>query len=175
VSRDELAALVGVHQAELYRYFFYLGAQDRAVVEDLLQETFLAAFRSAHAPRAADARSQAAWLRGIARNLFYAYCRKGKKQKPLDEATLQRAEEVWSREFLAAGDGFDYAEALRGCLLRLSARQRQLLDLRYAHDKSRAEMAELMSLTEDGVKMALRRIRALLADCIQQRLVAERA
>jgi RNA polymerase sigma-70 factor (ECF subfamily) len=175
VSRDELTALVGIHQAELFRYLLYLGARDRATAEDLVQETFLAAFRSAQAPCPSDERSQAAWLRGIARNLFFAHCRKGKKLKPLDNATLQRAEEIWACEFLGAGDGFDYVEALQGCLKRLSERQRQLLDLRYADEKSRAEMAELLRLTEDGVKIALRRIRALLADCIQQRLHAERA
>ena len=70
MSRDELEALVLAHQAELYRYVRYLGAGDPNAAEDLVQETFLAAFKSQNAPAASESARHAAWLRGIARNLF---------------------------------------------------------------------------------------------------------
>lgn len=174
MNRDELEALVRIHQAELYRYLRYLGASDRARAEDLVQETFLAAFRSP-GPRDADERVQAAWLRGIARNLFFAHCRRSRREHSLDQAALDQAEAVWANEFLSAGNGFDYLEALRKCLTRLNARQRRFLDLRYAESKSRAEMAAALDMSEDGIKTGLQRIRALLSDCIQQRLRTEQA
>ena len=68
MDRDELAEIVRAHQAELYRYVRYLGA-DGASAEDIVQETFLVAFgkemQSTSTPGA-----KSAWLRGVARNLF---------------------------------------------------------------------------------------------------------
>jgi RNA polymerase sigma-70 factor (ECF subfamily) len=175
MDRDELAVLVRGHQAELYRYMRYLGA-DKAAAEDPVQETFLAAFRSTALPDTANDRATAAWLRGIARNLFLRGWRKSKR-RPVraDSALLERAEAVWAAEFLREGDGFDYLEALRKCLETLSESHRHTLDLRYAEKKSRSEMARLLQMTENGVKSLLRRIRAGLADCIRKRLELESA
>ena len=39
MDRDELAVVVRVNQAGIYRYLRYLGA-DRPTAEDLVQETF---------------------------------------------------------------------------------------------------------------------------------------
>src|SRR5262245_1669606 len=171
MNRDELETLVRTHQAEVYRYVRYLGAMERGLAEDLVQETFLAAFQSPNPAPANDVRRQSGWLRGIARNLFLAHCRKA-RNSPVhaDSSSLQRAEECWAVEFLRDGDGFDYVEALRRCLGTLGQKQRRFLDLRYAEKKSRVEMAQLLRMTEDGIKSALQRIRAALMDCIQRRI-----
>ncbi len=146
---------------------------DTTLAEDLTQETFLAAFRN-NIRCPADERGQAAWLRGIARNLFLAHCRRTKNSPiRIDSQLLEQAENLWKEEFLRDGDGFDYVEALRACMKRLSDRQRQLIELRYAKKTSRPDMARLLQMTEDGVKSALQRVRAALADCIQTRLRLE--
>ena len=90
-----------------------------------------------------------------------------------DSRFLERAEAAWTAEFLRDGDGFDYVEALRKCLDRLTDRQRRAIDLRYAEKRSRAEMARQLDMTENGVKSLLRRIRAALGDCVQRRLNME--
>jgi RNA polymerase sigma-70 factor (ECF subfamily) len=173
MDRDRLAMLVRAHQAELYRYMRYLGA-DNAAAEDLVQETFLAAFRSPNPPGSGDCRCAAAWLRGIARNLFLRHCRRLRTSPvPADAEFLEQAEATWTGEFLRDGEGFDYVEALRRCLETLSAEQRRALDLRYTERTPRAEMARLLEVTENGVKTLLRRIRARLADCIRKRLKLE--
>ena len=78
---------------------------------------------------------------------------------------------TWSYE--ADGpDGFETIEALRKCLERLSPSHRGALDLFYRHEKSRAELAAHLAMTEDGVKALLRRIREGLADCIRRRLAS---
>jgi len=175
MNRDDLEMLVRAHQAELFRYLRYLGAMDHTLAEDLVQETFLAAFRSPDPPPVGEIRRQSAWLRGIARNLFFAHCRRSRTSPVhVDSAYLEQAEAVWATEFLREADGFDYMEGLRHCLKRLAEKERHLLDLRYAQEKSRAKMAHLLAMTEDGIKSALRRIRASLADCIEQRLALER-
>lgn len=167
-----METLIRVHQAGIFRYLRFLGVYDRAVADDLAQETFLAAWRTGITSD--DPVKQAAWLRGVARNLFLAHCRKQRRQpRALDAATLEKAELIWASNFLRDGDGFDYVEALRRCMERLSERQRLFLDLRYTQDKSREEMAQTLQMTEDGIKSALQRLRAILADCIAVRLKAE--
>ena len=88
---------------------------------------------------------------------------------------LANADSAWTSEFLDHGDGFGYVEALRRCLDELEARQRRALDLRYAEKSSRAEMARVLEMTENGVKSLLRRIRAALARCVRRRLDLEEA
>jgi RNA polymerase sigma-70 factor (ECF subfamily) len=168
LDRDELAAIVRINQAGIYRYLRYLGA-DRATAEDLVQDTFLAAFKSQTTEQ--DISSQSAWLRGIARNLFLQHCRRGRRSPVVGGSErLEQAENAWRLVFLRDGDGFDYLEALRLCLHNLPSRQRDVLDMRYRDNKSRGEMAQFMRLSEDGIKSLLRRLRAALANCVEKRL-----
>lgn len=173
MDRDALTALVKTHQAEIYRYVRYLGAHG-ADAEDIVQETFLAACRATRLPELGDLRGAAAWLRGVARNMFLRHCRKRKTDRVRsDSAFVEQAEAVWQSDFLRRGDGFDYVEALRKCLEALSERERRALDLRYAQKAPRATMAALLEMTENGVKSLLRRIRARLAECVRRRLSLE--
>lgn len=174
VEAARLETLVRLHQAELYRYLRYLGAQP-ATAEDLVQETFLRALRRP-APGEADPRATAAWLRAVARNAFYDHCRSRRRAPTaLSAEQLEKAEKLWADEFLRQGDGFDYLEALRQCLETISDHHRRVLDLRYRRERSRAEMAGKLGMTEYGVKSLLRRIRAALADCVRRRLRLEEA
>lgn len=172
---NDLEGLVRSHQAEIYRYLKYLGA-DSATAEDVVQETFLAAFRSRASVDLADAKAAVAWVRGIARNTFLHHCR-GRRRDPVlvDSQFLERAEAFWARGFLPPTDGFDYLDALRECLKTLSEPHREALRLRYQQRCSRAEMARACSMSEDGIKSLLRRIRACLAACIHGRLGREEA
>jgi RNA polymerase sigma-70 factor (ECF subfamily) len=175
MQRTELEILVRTHQAEVYRYLKYLGA-DSAAAEDLAQETFLAAFRSRAGVDLADAATAPAWLRGIARNMFLRHCRsRSRDPVRVDSQYLEQAEAFWAERFLQPADGFDYLNALRECLTTLSEPHREALRLRYQQRRSRAEMARALTLTEDGVKSLLRRIRASLAACIHGRLESEEA
>lgn len=172
MQSQDLTALVRAHQAELYRYMRYLGAGD-AAAQDLVQDTFLAVFQGSEPPEPGD-RAAAAWLRGIARNLFLRYCRETRTAKVrADSELLERAEATWRTAFLRDGDGFDYVEALRKCLDTLSEQQREVIELRYAQRKSRLDMAAQCQMTENGIKSLLRRIRARLAECVERRLSAE--
>jgi len=175
MERKELETLVGVHQAEIYRYLRYLGAP-RPAAEDLIQETFLAAY-AAQAP-AATAGSPAcgAWLRGIARNKFLMFCRHERSERShVQSAGLERAEAVWASEFLREGDGFDYLEALRGCFSRLGNRHQTILREFYEGRKSREQLAADFELSDDGVKSMLRRLREALGSCVRKSLGLEGA
>ncbi|MCK6470966.1 MAG: sigma-70 family RNA polymerase sigma factor [Planctomycetes bacterium] len=174
MSRDELEALVLAHQAELYRYVRYLGAADATAAEDLVQESFLAAFKSENAPAASEPARRAAWLRGIARNLFLQYCR-SRRTSPVqvDTQALEAGERFWAEDFLRGSDGFEYIEALRGCMERLEEKPRRALDLFYKQKLSRTDVAAAFQMTENGIKSFLQRVRAALGDCIERRVKTE--
>lgn len=174
MDRSELESLVRIHQAAIYRYARYVGA-DAVAAEDIVQETFLAAFRGRAIPGTGSS-AEAAWLRGIARNIFLQHCRRA-RTGPItaDSDFLEQAEAAWSGEFLRSDDGFDYVEALHQCLETLSPEQRRIIEQRYAEKKSREEMARQAGLSENGIKSVLRRIRATLAECIRKRLKLEQA
>jgi RNA polymerase sigma-70 factor (ECF subfamily) len=174
MTHDELETMVRIHQAEIYRYVRYQGAESQSVAEDLVQETFLAAYKSPDAVTPRNERQQSAWLRGIARNLFLMHCRRARNSPvQANPAALARAEAAWAGEFLREGDGFDYIEALRKCLSTLGEKQRKLLELQYGQGKSRSEIAEAASMSEDGIKSLMRRLRSVLAQCIRRRLGVE--
>ena len=172
MDRESLEAAVRAHQAEIYRYLRYLGA-DNASAEDLVQDTFLTALKKG-IPNVDNIRTRSAWLRAVARNLFLNHCRRNKRsQVKVDSELLDRAESTWSSEFLHGGDGYDYVEAMRKCLGKLSERHRSFLDMRYAQAKSRSEMASHWEIAQDSVKSLLRRLRAALAKCVRKELELE--
>jgi RNA polymerase sigma-70 factor (ECF subfamily) len=177
MTHETLELLIRTHQAMVYRYLRYMGAAPD-VAEDVGQETFLAAYRSGSIPLE-DAPLEggrcAAWLRGVARNQLLMHFRKA-RTNPVSsdpvilEQALEQADEVWSAELLRAGDGFDYAEALQKCLERLQGTQKRVLEMFYAEEFSRAQIAESLNMSEDGIKSLLRRVRSALRECVMSRL-----
>jgi RNA polymerase sigma-70 factor, ECF subfamily len=170
MTKEDLEELVEAHQAELFRYLRFIGA-DYAVAEDLLQETYLRAFKSAAAPGLQDHIKRRAWLRRIAHNLFIDYCRR-RSRSPVSFSSEEAevAEGFWQDNFFQYDEGFGCMEALEQCLTKLSTSQRELIDAFYAARKSRDEIASSMGISSSGVKAALRRIRAALGECIQHKL-----
>jgi RNA polymerase sigma-70 factor (ECF subfamily) len=170
MTRETLEELVEAHQAELFRYLRFIGA-DYATAEDLLQETFLRAFKAKVAPDLEQQGYRKAWLRRIAHNLFIDHCRRHQRS-PVSFSSEQAevAEEFWERRFYSHDEGFGCMEALEQCLKGLSARQRELVEGFYAGRQSREEIAAALGISPNGVKAALRRVRLALGQCIQQRL-----
>ncbi len=166
-----LERLIRTHQAAIFRYLRYLGAQP-ALAEDLVQETFLATLKpNVHQPVGPDDPAWNGWLRGIARNLFLAECRRrGSHAVSVDAAVLEQAELVWSAAVSEESDWAQRLAALKECLKKLSTRQRAVIEHRYVHHSGRDQMAQLFGMTEDGIKTLLRRMRAALAQCIEERL-----
>ena len=171
MDKATLAIWVKTHQAEVFRYLRYLGAWEVNIAEDLVQETFLAVFQSPNTPQTDDVRRQAAWLRGVARNIFLMHCRESRAQPvQYDSSTLEAAEQVWEGRFLRQGDGFDFLDSLHQCLDKLNPRQKEALQMRYWKKESRENMASTLGLSVDGVKSLLRRLRGALKTCVERAL-----
>jgi len=103
------------------------------------------------------------------------HCRRMRAERHhiAEAAALEEAEVFWEREFLRGSGGLEIIEALRHCLRRIAQSARQVLEMFYREEKSRAEIARLYGMTEDGVKSLLRRTRAGLAYYIRRRLHTE--
>lgn len=168
-----LAELVRLHQAGVWRYLRFLGC-DEAQADDLTQETFLAVHR-----RPFDERSEAAtagYLRTVARNQFLMSVRRDRRRPvasglldDLDPADADLAESVWAT-FAGEDGGEAWLDALRGCVEELNGRARQAIDLHYRDDLSRVQIATELDLTEDGVKSLLRRTREVLRKCVEAKV-----
>ena len=160
----DLSELVERHQAEIWRYLRYLGAQ-AAEADDLVQETFLAVARSSFEQRSPQ--ETTGYLRTTARNQFLSLRRKQKRE--VLTARVEAAEAVWVEH--AAGDLWNgQVSAIRDCVEKLEGRARHAIDLHYREKTSRTTIAERLGMKPDGVKTLLRRTRALLRECVERAL-----
>jgi RNA polymerase sigma-70 factor (ECF subfamily) len=164
----DLAALVHHHQAAVWRYLRFLGA-DMTEAADLAQETFLAFARAKFAER--DARQTAGYLRTVARNQLLALRRK--EHRELNTVELEAADCVWAAAVDPDGDLHDYLTALRECTEQLEGRCRQAIDLHYRDGLSRDAIAGQLKMKPDGVKTLLRRTRQTLRECVERKLNQE--
>jgi len=148
-----------------------LGA-DEPQADDLTQETFLAVHRKPFEQRSAV--ETAGYLRTVARNLFLMAVRRDNRQPAARPAMdhLDIADEVWAG-FAGEDGGENYLDALRQCVETLDGRAGEAVERFYHDEQSRAEIAEALDMTEDGVKSLLRRARDILRKCVEKRVAEE--
>ena len=144
----------------LRRYLLTLGARpDR--VDDLIQEAFVVSLQ-----KAVEDRGRAAvgsWLRGVARNLLLRERRSAGARRE-----VELAGEVW-REQCGDGDGGELVHTLRECIRQLPPRGQAMVQRVYGDGVGRAPVGAEFGLVADGVKTALRRLRAALKACVERR------
>lgn len=167
VDRECIDAWVRRHQVRAWRYVRLRGCPPD-VADDLVQEAFLAAVQK-HVHVEPDVRAFA-WLRSALDNLWVMHLRtEGRRERNVEAALAARALDVGA----AVDDGSSWMFALRGCLARLDGRARRLLDLHYGAAASREAIAAEFGMRANGVKALLRRVRAILRNCVQRCLAGE--
>lgn len=137
-------------EARLGRFLAQM-VSNRALADDLLQDSFYEAFRCRDQLDGVD--SPEAWLFGIARNRALAALRRRRRFRGVLEQLVQRPEpgERDDLELLA----------LRDLLQRtLEPEDRALLILRYMHDFEATELAEMTGRSPEAVRQRLSRARA---------------
>lgn len=162
-SAGALEALVRRHHAPLLAHLYRL-VGDRALAEDLAQETFLRLVREVHAYR--YPRPFAPWLYTIARNLARNHWQSAYHRRVAVGADPAAAR-VGAPDPAAWLERAEQREGLRAALAALSFEQREVLSLRYGEELPVVEAAARLGLPAGTVKSrtfaALRRLRALLA------------
>ncbi len=159
-SLDALAELIRHHQASVCAAAYGVTG-DRALSEDVAQETFLAAWRGRSVLR--DPARQRAWLCAIARNLARKALRR--RDRVADAVELSATDDV-------AGDAIarDEARATWIALRALPDRYREALVLYYWEDQSARQVADALGITEAAALQRLSRGRALLRGELAQQV-----
>jgi RNA polymerase sigma factor (sigma-70 family) len=135
----------------------YSSTRDRALGDDVTQDTFIAAWRQLDQLR--DAATVRPWLCGIARNLARRARRRTRRECLVDvpDAVVDGT----PFEHTAAAE----AEAVvRDALARVPDRYREVLVLYYREGRSLHEVADSLALSEANVLQRLARGRRYLAD-----------
>jgi len=136
--------------------------------EDILQETAVTVWeKSGEFQPGTDFR---AWACRIAYFKVKTFARRNKDFSPVDERLLEtlsaEADEMAERLDPRLG-------ALADCLKKLSARDRQILDLRYKARGTARQTAEMLRCSLVGAYKALQRIHDGLFDCVERTLARE--
>ncbi|HEX8861719.1 MAG TPA: sigma-70 family RNA polymerase sigma factor [Actinomycetes bacterium] len=163
-----LAALYSRYRVGLFR-FLERYAGDRMLAEEILQDTLLAVWRSAHAY--AGRSSVRTWVFGIARRQAHNRLRaRAPEQVPLDRVAGWADPAPGPAErALAAAHREVIAEAFDG----LGLEQREVLALAFAARITHREVAEILGVPVGTVKSRLHYARAALARVLADRGYAE--
>jgi RNA polymerase sigma-70 factor (ECF subfamily) len=166
---EEVQALFLAHTSQI-RGFIGALVPDSHRAQDIFQDVFLTMQR--RAAQFEHGTNFLAWIRAIARNKIlqerHLQIRRDRTYLPLDITLLDRLEE----ELPALEQGWeDRKAALAQCLEAVPARARQIVDLRFQENLLPAEIAERISWTVNAVRVALTRVRRMLFQCVEKKVV----
>ncbi|MGB5266596.1 MAG: sigma-70 family RNA polymerase sigma factor [Polyangiales bacterium] len=140
---------------------------DPASAEDVLQQAFLSAYRSAASFRAES--SARTWLLTIARNAAYRVRAKRGREDLMDEPLMTLGREAgWgSDDPEALAIAAERRSALTSALQSLSAGDREVLILRDVEGLSGQEAADVLGIKSRALKSRLHRARLRLAGALR--------
>ena len=166
--REQLARLWLEAERAVQAYVFAAvrGFQD---AENVVQEVALTVAR--RFDEYDSSRPFVAWALWLAKSRIADYYRKQGREKVVFSETLldQMADALVQRQSVFSARQL----ALEGCLEKLPAKSRRLLELRYEKAASMEQVAEAIETTAGAARVMLFRIRNLLEDCIQSTLAKE--
>jgi RNA polymerase sigma-70 factor (ECF subfamily) len=161
---DQLAmrTLFARYQVAVFRFAYRL-VGDRGLAEDVLSEAFFDVWR--HAGRFEGRSSVSTWLLSIARHKALSACRRPREAE-LDDTAAMRLVDPADTPEVSLQRKHD-AEMLGRCLAQLSPEHGEVIDLVYYHEKSVAEVAEVVGIPEATVKTRMFYARKKLAQLVQ--------
>lgn len=155
----QFEALVNAHSADLYRYAVWL-CKDRTRAEDLVQETFMRAWKSLG--KLCDDKAGKSWLITILRREFLRSLEKHRQ-----EVTVQAD----LAEFVEGDAGYDTrteAFVLRRALAALPDDYREPLVLQVLGGYSSEEIADMLEISKANVLTRLFRARKKMREILGQ-------
>lgn len=164
----EFLLLLTSHQSTLYAAITaLLGGVEGA--QDILQETNLVLLEKADEFDAT--RPFAPWAVTFARFQTMAWRkRQSRSRLVLDDVLF---ETLADRLAMYAPNPSRRLDALEGCLQKLPASQRALVDARYIQGDAVQDIAKRQNRTVNVISVALFRIRKILLDCMNKKLAEE--
>jgi RNA polymerase sigma-70 factor (ECF subfamily) len=164
VDPEAFDAIVAESAAVVIGFLAYRLGGDRALAEDLAQETYLAAYRSLL--QGADVHLPLPWLLGIARHKWLDHLRFVRRKSPHPPCSLDAGMEI-----PVVDSGFDDCwrhDLLVATLGQLPPKQRVALTLRYSDGLPIAHIAAELGIGLKAVESLLdrgkKRLRSLLTE-----------
>ena len=162
-DKRALELLFTRHSARMYRFVLRITA-NACLSEDVVSEVFLDVWRRADR---FHAKSQVStWLFAIARN---------KALQALRSRSHERLDEQETATLVDAGSDPEISlqqksrgSIIRKCLSQLPPAQREIVDLVYYHEKSVAEVAQIVGIPAGTVKTRMFRARSRMAELLAQ-------
>lgn len=163
-DRAAFEVLVRRHGPALHRYARRM-TRDDVVVQDIVQETFVAAWRQIERFRGES--SPKTW--------FFAICARKvadshrvKRAQPLDDRLLEPADTSALSDPFAAAANTEFLAALESALGELPPRQRAVWVLREVEELTFVAIGEILSLSPDGARGHHHRARTTLQQRLQR-------
>ena len=161
--REAWAALYDGYSADVWRYVARLVGPEVTDVADVVQETFLAAARSARSFDSGRG-SLWSWLTGIAHHNVSLYWRQINKAARLQKLAEAHAGELHRWLDGSEADGIpseqsELAELVRGVLAELPSDYAALLTAKYLDERSLDELSQQWGHSVEALKSKLARAR----------------
>lgn len=171
LKRREQQAMVALYDKYgrlVYSVIFRI-VKDRAVAEDLLQETF---FRIWNRVQTFDDQKGALepWVLTVARNRAIDYVRVKSTGRAADMLSLEALEHPkwFEGTSVAPAVRMDNERRVKGALERLNSNQREVIDLTYYEGLTHSEMAERLAKPLGTVKGLVRSALKSLREALQE-------
>lgn len=170
---DGLRAQNELHFSELYNRYFqriynfvFARMRNHAETEEVVQETFLAVFRSFQNYRGQS--SLLSWIYGIAKNTTNNHLRRAKSQS--ERIDLADEEDLVPR--VSLGDGMPdeqldmqrFGDLLAARLEGVADWQAEIFEMRHFENLSIPEISERTARSSDAVRSSLYRVKRLFFD-----------
>ena len=178
-TKEDVTEWLAEHGDLLYRYAMKrIGQSD--VAEDLVQDTFVAALRSADG---FEGRSKVqTWLVGILRHKIADHLRKVSRQRQRDAQTREDASHAevfqhgqwrvgvkpWTTDPAKSLENEEFWTVLSDCQEKLPDKLSVAFRMRDLEDLPMAEICELLEITATNLSVRLHRARVLLRECLDQ-------
>ena len=162
VDPEMLRAAIDRHAAYIYRIALSI-VRDRALADDVVQETMIRAWRGA--PIQPDGDMPRAWLARVARNAAIGILRRRREELYGSDAIPEKESNVSPARTV---EGRAALDQLRGALGALDEGDRALIVLREIEGMTYEEIAETMELPLSSVKTRLFRARQQLKRALEE-------
>lgn len=161
MDRTILKQLYEKYQKEIYLYLFSL-CKDRQWAEDLLQETFLKAILSLSEQHT----NMRAWLYLVARNLYFNDRKKEKRMVSMEdtdsvhgESAKGSAVDIWENTPEKQLIVEEKKQMLYRAIASLKGQKKEILLMQYMGGLSQREIASVLHLTTENVRVLAYRAR----------------
>ncbi|WP_010271133.1 RNA polymerase sigma factor [Paenibacillus senegalensis] len=176
---DDFYSLSEPLQKEVYREFYslvyplvYVIVKDHGACEDIIQDAFLRAVTKIH--QIEQVEKLESWLKTLAKNVALSFLKKWKRQRDElgSEDVFINSTASWGGYGLPTEqevEGKLMKEAITSYMNQLKPEYRNILEMRWLHNFSYKEMAEILNTSEGSVRQKLFRAR----EAIKRRLMEE--